>query len=127
MLDHETLEGRIAAFDAWSARKKKELGPFAGLAFGKTNVGGICFGRHWPHLLCWQWTIWLTPYRGRTFDGPRRIAFFGRRNDWYLKLWFFEIHWARQAYDRMAALGPRWSDAPAIYPRTKQDRARELA
>lgn len=119
--DHETLEGRMAAFDRWSAAKKRELGFFAGLGLSKTNIGGWCFGRHWPHLLCWSWSIYLTPYRGPTYDGPRRLRFSLAHKGWRLWLWFFELSYSRQNYDRMAGLGPRWSDAPVIHARSRGD------
>ena len=120
--DLETLAGRRAAFDAWSARRKRELGPLAGLGFSRTNTGGWCVARHWPHLLCWSWALWLTPYRGPKMDGPRRFKVWGLRyqnggGQHHISLWFFDLSFHTQDYAQIAALGPPGAGAPLIYPR----------
>lgn len=126
-LDHESKEGRIAAFDAWSNRKKRELGPFAGLHFNRMipPTIGWAFSRHWPHLLCWQWSLWVTVNRP-LYDGPPRFWWspgYAGNGKWRLKLWWVEISWHTQNYDRIANTGRRWrADAPVIYARSREDR-----
>lgn len=122
-MDHESREGREAAFDAWSARKKRELGFFAGLRLSRVNPGiGWAFSRHWPHLLCWQWSLWFTVARP-LYDGPHRFGFWRYGNQWRLRLWSVEVSWHQQNYDRIPALGRRWRhDAPVIHMRRKDDR-----
>jgi hypothetical protein len=123
-IDLETLDGRREAFDAWSAKRKRELGPLAGLSFSKTNTGGWCFSRHWPHLLCWSWAVWITPYRGPQYEGPRSFRAYrlghNAGGQAGLTLWFFTLtaHW--QSYEHIAALGPAGRDAPRIHPRTRE-------
>ena len=49
-----------AEFERWDRRQKLK-NVFAGIRFwGKTNVTGahLLISRHWPHLLCWSWSIW---------------------------------------------------------------------
>jgi hypothetical protein len=123
-LDHESREGREAAFDAWSARKKRELGFFAGLTFNKMNPPtiGWAFSRHWPHLLCWQWSVWLTTVRPE-YDGPPGFWFRRGHKQWRLRIWGLELSWHHQNYDRIAAIGRRWRhDAPVIHVHRKSDR-----
>lgn len=33
--------------------------------FKKTNVkySYVLVSRHWPHLLCWSWSLWITFYK----------------------------------------------------------------
>lgn len=67
----------LAAFDAWDREQRRRQGWCAGLGvWKKTNVPGsrVLISRHWPHLLCWQWGVWVGRYQGREMDGPRRFA-----------------------------------------------------
>jgi hypothetical protein len=108
----------VLAFEKWSAEQKRKLGPFAGLKMFRRTSGRsvIIISRHWPHLLCWQWLLDWAPYKA---DEKRRLfAFFSDTNTWTLHLaWIGYLYFKRQSYDRMAALGPRWADAPVIFPR----------
>lgn len=65
-----------AAFDAWDVATQRRLGWRAGLTFwAKTNTNGrILISRHWPHKLCWDWSLAWEPYRGRERDGERTIG-----------------------------------------------------
>jgi hypothetical protein len=108
---------QVLAFEAWSERQKRVLGPFAGLkVFSRTSGGSlIIVSRHWPHLLCWQWLLDWVPYR--TDERRRWFALYRQPNSWTLHLARLGyLYFKRQSYDRMAALGPRWADAPVIFP-----------
>lgn len=67
----------LTAFDAWDREQRRKLGWRAGLRFWKkTNIPGsrVLISRHWPHLLCWQWSVWVGRYQGLEKDGHRRFA-----------------------------------------------------
>lgn len=125
--DLSTLAGRRAAFDAWSERKKRELGRFAGLRLSRTNVPGqLTFARHWPHLLCWSWSLWFGLYRpwktGERWFGAYRIRHNSGGGQAGLRLGVVSFTFSRQAYDRIPALGPIGRDAPSIHPDTQTRR-----
>lgn len=113
---------QVLAFDAWD-RAKRKSNPWAGLKFFEQTNDRRSFNvaaRHWPHLLCWQWLlIWSRPAP----DGPRYgFKFYPARGEsvprWTLHLlWMGYLHFQRQNYDRIAALGPAGEGAPVIYPR----------
>ncbi|MFC5423233.1 hypothetical protein ACFPOB_27180 [Bosea eneae] len=66
----------LAKFDAWDHAERRKRGWRAGLSFwGRTNVQGsrVLIARHWPHLLCWSWSIWVSRYR-KGYSGPRRFV-----------------------------------------------------
>lgn len=123
--DAETV-ARIHAFDAWDAAHRSRA-PFAGLAIlPKVTRSSIYFAwRQWPHLLCWQWmAVWhWSGHRRRFFEVWRSGP--GAAGGFHIVIrlfWLGYFSYQRQASDRIAALGPRWSDAPVIFPR-KGDRA----
>jgi hypothetical protein len=109
----------LAEWQAWDRSWRRKLGWRAGLTFwSKTNVPGSrsLLARHWPHRLCWSWSIWVGVARP-DFDGPNRIYLNVSRRyrsiEW--RLWRFKgsTHW--QDSDWMVALGPYKDDAPKIY------------
>lgn len=108
---------QILAFEAWD-RAHRRARPFAGLCFFKRSSSRsiIIVSRHWPHLLCWQWLLDWKPYKA---DERRQwLAFYSRPNTWTLHIARLGyLYFKRQNYDRMAALGPRWADAPVIFPK----------
>jgi hypothetical protein len=120
--DLETVSGRKDAFDAWSARTKRHLGRFAGLRLSKTNTGGVAFSRHWPHLLCWTWSVWLQPWRGAKWDGAPRLHWYRLGNNGGgqigLSLWFVTLGYHWQSY-RIAGFGWRDQIVP-IYHRERE-------
>jgi hypothetical protein len=91
----------------WSRRQKLRTLYLGGLSISKTNVGGICFARHWPHLLCWQWSVSINPFRPG-FDTYRRfLAHVGRYNGGgvqaYVIILGCRFGFSRQPYDWMVA------------------------
>lgn len=74
------------------------------LSIGRTNTGGWALSRHYPHLLCWSWSLWFVlnhrNYLGRRFwtftrtppgnnAGQIALAFF----------WIFSLSLNWQHYD----------------------------
>ena len=119
--DLATLAGRQAAFDAWSARMKRRLGPLAGLGLRRTNVWGqLTLARHWPHLLCWSWSLWFGLYRpwktGERWFGAYRLRYPNGGGQAGLRLGVVSFTYSRQAYDRIATTGSLGADAPRIHP-----------
>lgn len=105
-------------FRAWDAEQKKKIGVLNSLRFfKKTNSrwNYVLISQHWPHLLCWQWSLWWRP--------PLKTK------DWFWFWWksyrypgggcwlslsigpFGNFTYTRQAYDYMANIG---TDAPEI-------------
>lgn len=84
---------------------------WAGLSFGRTNTGGWHFSRHWPHCLCWSWTLWLEAQR----RSPRRLFRIAswRTNggrQWFADfLWVARLSWSQQANDWMQRDGSHWT------------------
>jgi hypothetical protein len=116
----------LAEFDAWDDAERARRGWLAGLSFWtKTNVKGerILLSRHWPHLLCWSWSI-RVGWRNRS--RPRRAFAFlmhRRYKRFELSLFgpFIEAHW--QDYGHMAAVSR--NDAPKIVWTHHQTRSAE--
>lgn len=109
----------VLAFIEWDKSKRRELGPFAGLSLFRRTSSKRTFNvasRHWPHLVCWQWILsWSLPAGKRFFF--RRFS--GPGDCWTLHLlWCGYLHFQRQSYDRIAALGPLGDGAPVIFPIT---------
>lgn len=108
----------LADFDAWDRAQRRKLGWRAGLAFWtKTNVPGsrVLISRHWPHLLCWSWAVWVGGHR-KGFDGPRRFILQVSRpyRMVHLNLFGPSIRLSWQDYGHMAALGPDGERAPRV-------------
>ena len=84
----------------WSFLRKLR-NPFAGLRGPRRNSGGdlILLSRHWPHLLCWSWTVlWMR-------EGGRRVG--GYRNPHGGGVaWFGPLRLSWQAYDWMVSSRP---------------------
>lgn len=121
-----------AEFDAWDNRMRKQLGFFAGLSFferhnptKRPKRTWTLAARHWPHLLCWDWTVWWQPYCDKHWDGDRRLKL--RWAPQYgsvgIDLWFghLSLHW--QNYGHMAVSGPMGADAPKIIWKHSMDTA----
>lgn len=87
---------------AWSFRRKLRA-PWRGLRFGRTNIGGYSFSRHWPHLLCWSWTLQLTPHR-KGF--PRKWGFSAWRKGFGFQVPWFDVGLSWQGDQWMVATGP---------------------
>lgn len=107
------------AWLSWDRAWRRKLGWRAGLAFwSQTNTPGsrVLLSRHWPHRLCWSWSIWVGLMRPE-FDGPRRFLFILRRpyRQFDVRLWWVKVnyHWQDSAW--MGALGPAYADAPKLY------------
>lgn len=105
------------AWAKWDRAWRKRLGWRAGLSFwSKTNVKGsrVLLSRHWPHRLCWSWSIWVS--RNRPGYETNRIGCViirqYRNCDIFLWKWRISYHW--QDSDWMAAID-RKHDAPTIY------------
>jgi hypothetical protein len=92
----------------WSALQKLR-NPFAGLRFVRRDSGGglILVSRHWPHLLCWSWSLsWAGGWsfrRGR----PRGIC----------RYHIGPLHLSWQNYDDMVGLGKAERSAAAYLSR----------
>jgi hypothetical protein len=102
----------------WDRAMRRKLGWRAGLSFwSETNVTGSrsLLARHWPHRLCWSWSIWVGRHR-EGFDGPRHLSFVASRKYRFARLWFWWVYlnvsW--QDSDWMAGLTYR-DNAPKIY------------
>ena len=57
------IASNAKTWDTWDRAWRRKLGWRAGLRFwGKTNVPGsrTLLSRHWPHHLCWSWSMALT-------------------------------------------------------------------
>ncbi len=109
----------LKEWEAWDAAKRKKLGFFAGLKFwSKTNTphSRVLLSRHWPHRLCWDWSIWIGMHRGAHWDGPLKLAFIVARQyrSVDIRLLWFKMHWTWQNYGYMPALGPAGDGAPDI-------------
>ena len=109
----------LAEWKAWDRAQRKRLGFFSGLAFWtKTNTprSRVLLSRHWPHRLCWDWSIWVGMHRGAEWDGPLKVAFIVSRKYRNLDvslLWFkAHVHW--QNYQYMGGLGPNGEECPKI-------------
>lgn len=48
-------------FRAWDRAMRKKYGYFAGVGwFRRTDREGYrSLSRHWPHMLCWSWQLWI--------------------------------------------------------------------
>lgn len=109
----------LAEWQEWDRTQRKRLGFFAGLKFwSKTNTprNRVLLSRHWPHRLCWDWSVWVGLHRGAEWDGPLKVAFTlsrqYRRVDLTV-LWLkVDVSW--QNYQHMAGLGPNGQGAPKI-------------
>lgn len=73
----EDSASNLDVWRQWDATMRQRCGWRAGLAFwGKTNTEGgrVLLSRHWPHRLCWSWSIWVGLRRGVDMDGPSRVS-----------------------------------------------------
>lgn len=89
----------LAEFEAWDRACKRLYGWRGGLKlFAKTNEPGswVIVSRHWPHLLCWSWSVW------GGFVGPRRFLFVVDRRGGHVELRLFgpyiSLNWQRSDY-----------------------------
>lgn len=109
----------------WDSMMRRNFGWRAGLAFwNKVSTPGSrsLVSRHWPHRLCWSWSVWVGKHR-EGFDGPRRFSFVASRKYRFVEVWVW-THYVRvawQNYDWMAGL--QYKDAPKIYWRHHLERA----
>lgn len=108
----------LAEWEAWDRAWRKKLGWRAGLRFwSKTNVPGSrsLLSRHWPHRLCWSWSIWV----GIARPGYDKKCFLFSYSRKYrrldVRLWWFKLDWSWQDSQWMVGLGPYRKDAPTIY------------
>lgn len=117
----------VAEFDAWDRATRQRLGLLAGLTLmSKNNTGGYqVVSRHWPHKLCWDWTLGWHPHRPGYDDGCRRV-FFRWSHDYRvgeLGIWFGTIRLAWQDYGYMARSGSYAQEAPKIVWQREIDEA----
>lgn len=78
----EDSASNLADWKGWDRMMRSRCGWLAGLAFwGKTNTESsrVLLSRHWPHRLCWSWSIRVGVRRDVEMDGPRRVSL-GRRD-----------------------------------------------
>lgn len=108
----------VDVWDRWDRAWRRKLGWRAGLMFwGKTNVPGsrVLLSRHWPHRLCWSWTLCVGVARP-VYDKKCFLFSFSRPHRMLdMRLWWFKIHWSSQDSDWMVARGPYRTDAPTIF------------
>ncbi len=110
-----------ADFIAWDKGMKRKLGWRAGLKFfSKTSSprSWTLVSRHWPHLLCWDWSVWAGFHRGKLWDGDRRLRFVLDKRHAELNLFGPYIRYSWQRCDYMAGMNykktapePIWSHA----------------
>jgi hypothetical protein len=96
-----------AEFDAWSRAEKRRRGLWSALHFmSKNNTGGRqIVSLHWPHLLCWEWTLGWHPHRPG-YDTRRFGLFISRLcKQIELAFWIGSLHFSWQNYQRISALG----------------------
>lgn len=108
----------LTSWQAWDHQRRKELGPFAGLAFFHRTSNRRSFNlvaRHWPHRLCWDWLISMdlwAPKQGfplklsLIIDRPAQVA--------TVDLLFVSFRFQRQTSEWMIASGPERQTAPRI-------------
>ena len=117
----EDSASNLKEFRQWDRDQRRKYGFLAGLQFwGRTNTprSRVLLSRHWPHKLCWDWSVWVSWWhRERAeYDGPRRISLhvsrFSRSAD--LHFWLGSIRLSWQNYGYMAARNAEPS-APKIY------------
>jgi hypothetical protein len=115
------------AWARWDREWRKRLGWRAGLAFWcRTNVpkSRVLLSRHWPHRLCWSWSIWVGIVRP-AYDGKRTLSIVALRRyrSFDIRLWWFKASFHWQNSDHMVALGPYREGAPKIYWKHHLERA----
>jgi hypothetical protein len=110
----------VAEWDAWDRAWRHKLGWRAGLKiWGQTNMAGsrTLISRHWPHRLCWDWSVWVGRWR-EGHDGPRRCSIVVSRPYRFAEIWVW-THYARLSWQNsqwMVAVGPTYRPgAPKIY------------
>lgn len=108
-----------AEWETWDRDQRKAQGWRSGLGFWtKTNCEGsrVLLARHWPHRLCWSWSIWVGLHR-KKYDGPRRLEFVFHRGYRFLNVSLFgpyiRVSW--QDSDHMIGLGYRDSGPKIIW------------
>lgn len=107
-----------AEWDKWDREHRKRLGWRAGLKFwSETNVPGsrVLLSRHWPHHLCWSWSIWVGIVRPK-YDGRRTLCLAALRQyrSIEVRLWWVKASLSWQDSEWMPGLSYR-EDAPKIY------------
>lgn len=108
----------LSDWERWDRSWRHKLGWRAGLSFwSKTNTPGsrVLLSRHWPHRLCWSWSIWVGKRR-EGFDGPPKfILMVSRRYRMAdLWLWWVYVRFSWQDSDWMPGISYK-KDAPTIY------------
>lgn len=108
----------LAEFETWDRKWKRRYGWRGGLRFfSKTNTPGrwVIVSRHWPHLLCWSWSVSAGFCRRPSYDSPRRFVLSIDRRSGHVELrlfWpFISVHWQRS--EHMIGMNHR-KDGPAI-------------
>jgi len=109
----------LEEWQAWDRAWRKKLGWRAGLAFWrKTNTpkSRVLLSRHWPHRLCWSWSIWVG-LRREGFDGPPHFSLMISRRFRMARIQIWSVHaqFNRQDSDWMVALGRFKEGSPTMY------------
>lgn len=117
----EEHASNLDEFRQWDRAHRKRLGFLAGLQFwGKTNTphSRVLLSRHWPHKLCWDWSMWVTWWhRDREeYSGSRRLSLhlslYYRSIDLHFWLGSISLSWQNYGYMGGLAVKP---PAPKIY------------
>ena len=115
----------VAEWDEWDRTQRKALGWRAGLTFWtKTNVEGSrsLIARHWPHRLCWSWSVWVGRFRKGYDEGPKISLRFSRKYrqaEIWMLFWYARICW--QDYDWMPDLSYKLSAPQMFWHRQLRD------
>lgn len=67
----------LRAWEEWDRGWRRRLGWRAGLGFwSMTNVrrSRVLVSRHWPHRLCWSWSVWVGMRQSAEKDGRRMLV-----------------------------------------------------
>lgn len=106
----------------WSFLRKCR-NPFAGLyGFSRTNTPGyfLIASRHWPHLLCWSWSLTFTTERPKSWKPRASLQY--RRIEWaWFALVWQPYGWMVQSWceaDAMAFVERRLPTATRRGPKT---------
>jgi hypothetical protein len=100
----------LAEWERWDCRMRRRFGWRAGLSFwSRTNTPGqrVLLSRHWPHRVCWSWSISFGRRR-EGWHGPRHFSFVASRKDRFMGLWLW-VMYVNMSYQDIAPFVQRHS------------------